>query len=234
MKSLSAEFGRGLIRLFFPHICPGCGSDLLSEHQTICLQCLHRLPRTGFENLSGNPVEKIFWGRLPLVAASSYLYFSKSSSLQRLLHQFKYGGQKEIGLFLGRIMGEAIVRSGRFSEADALIPLPLAATRERSRGYNQALVLCKGIAASLPIPVWDDALFRPLHTESQTRKNRIDRWQNMAGKFVCRNPDRFRSRHLMLIDDVITTGATLEAAGHALVSIPGLKLSLASLAYTPA
>jgi len=181
---------------------------------------------------ANNPVEKIFWGRLPLVAASSYLYFTKDSLLQHLLHSFKYKGNKDIGFYFGRCMGGNFLRSNRFNHIDALIPLPLHPKKEKKRGYNQATVLCDGIAEIMQIPVLKNAVLRPTATDTQTHKNRIRRWENIEGKFLLANNHLITQKHVLLIDDVVTTGATLEACGHELLKAGGVQLSIATLAYT--
>lgn len=150
--------------------------------------------------------------------------------LQHLMHRFKYKQEKELGMQLGEIMGRQLAVSGRFAP-DALVPLPLFPAREKKRGYNQAAVLCEGIAASLRVPVLTSAVIRPQATETQTRKNRVERWQNMEGRFVVSHPELIRGRHILLVDDVITTGATLEACGQALLEAGPASLSLASLCY---
>jgi ComF family protein len=221
-----------LLHLFVPHQCAGCGSDIMSQRQVLCLWCIDRLPVTHFHNHADNPVEKIFWGRLPLLNAASYLYFSKDSLLQRLIHQLKYDGHKELGLFLGRKMGEALGQCNRFGAIEALVPLPLFAARERKRGYNQADLLCQGMAEVLDVPVLKNSVRRRTQSETQTRKNRIERWQNMQGKFEVQQPQALRGKHIVLVDDVITTGATLEACGHEILSAGELQLSIMTMAYT--
>ena len=223
------EIKESVLHVVFPHVCDGCGSDLLNIESNLCIRCLASLPETNFEMHQNNPVEKDFWGRLPIVSASAHLYFTKESLVQRLMHQLKYGGNKEIGLQLGRIMGNALRSSNRFHDIDALIPLPLFPSKEKKRGYNQAKVLCDGMAEVLSLPVWSTIITRPQHTETQTKKGRIERWKNIEGKFRLTDPDAIRNKHLLLVDDVITTGATLEACGNELLSAENVKLSLATL-----
>jgi ComF family protein len=220
-----------LVHLFLPHHCAGCGSDIMSRQQVLCLSCIDRLPVTQFHRYANNPVEKIFWGRLPLISAASYLYFSKDSLLQKLVHQLKYNGHKELGLFMGRKMGEALLGSWRFDGIDALVPLPLYAARERKRGYNQAALLCQGMADVMQVPVLLNNIRRRVSSETQTRKNRIERWQNMQDKFELQQPHSIRGKHILLVDDVITTGATLEACGQALLTAGNLQLSIMTMAY---
>lgn len=223
---------RSLTNLFFPRLCTGCGNDLFGEDEVLCLECIDKLPTTNFHLHSNNPVEKIFWGRIPLVSASSYLYFTKDSLLQHLLHAFKYSGAKEIGLYFGRCMGKSFLRSNRFNHIDALIPLPLHPRKERKRGYNQATVLCEGIAEIMEIPILKDAILRPTATQTQTHKNRIRRWENIEGKFLLSDSNAVSNKHILLIDDVVTTGATLESCAQELLYAEGLRLSIATLAYT--
>jgi ComF family protein len=189
---------------------------------------MEAMPETNFELHPNNPVEKLFWGRLPLVGATAQFYFTKESLMQHLMHQFKYKRNKHLGIQLGRIMGEQILKSGRF-QVDALIPLPLFPAKEKRRGYNQAMLLCEGMAQSMHVPILDKAVIRPQHTETQTKKGRIERWKNMEGKFILDNTDAIRNKHLLLVDDVVTTGATFEACGNELLKVENVRLSLASL-----
>jgi ComF family protein len=221
-----------LLHLFIPHHCAGCGSDIMSREQVLCMHCINRLPVTSFHLHAGNPVEKIFWGRMPVTDAASYLYFSKDSLLQRIVHELKYKGNKELGLFIGRKMGELLLQTHRFRDIDALIPLPLFAARERKRGYNQALVLCQGMADVLRVPILKQVMRRVASSETQTNKNRIDRWLNMQGKFELQQPEAIAGKHILLVDDVITTGATLEACGQELLTAAGTRLSIITMAYT--
>lgn len=223
---------RSLTNLFFPRLCTGCGNDLFGKEEVLCLACIDKLPVTNFHLHSNNPVEKIFWGRLPLVNASSYLYFTKDSLLQQLLHAFKYKGAKEIGLYFGRCMGKSLLQSNRFHHIDGLIPLPLHPKKERKRGYNQATVLCEGISEIIQVPVLRNSILRPSATQTQTHKNRIHRWENIEGKFLLSDSDSISNKHILLIDDVVTTGATLESCGQELLATEGLRLSIATLAYT--
>ena len=192
------------------------------------MRCLADLPETGFHQHPGNPVEKIFWGRLPLFSATAGYYFTRESLMQRLVHQFKYKGDKPLGLQLGRLLGKYLMHSGRFN-ADALVPLPLFAAKERKRGYNQATVLCEGMAEIMQLPVLDKVVARSHKTTTQTKKGRLERWNNVEGKFLLHDDTLINEKHVILIDDVITTGATLEACGTALLKANNVKLSLAAL-----
>jgi ComF family protein len=218
--------------LFFPHVCAGCGTDNVSRHSPVCIHCTSQLPLTNFHFYANNPVEKYFWGRIAVAGAASLCHFTDGSLVQHLLHQLKYKSNKEVGYFLGRIMGNALKSADRFRDIDILIPLPLFASRQKKRGYNQSEVLCAGIAGILQLPLLNDAVMRLTATETQTRKNRIERWTNMEGKFELVKPAAVTGKHVLLVDDVITTGATLEACGQEILKAAGVKLSIATLAYT--
>jgi ComF family protein len=230
MKSIP-EISESFLHLLFPHVCSGCGSDLISRHSLLCMRCLHNIPHTGFEAHLTNPVEKRFYGRLPLVGASAQYYYTKDSLMQRLVQQVKYKGNRELGLQLGMLMGGLLRQSDRFN-VDAMIPLPLFPARERKRGYNQSMLLCEGIADHIPVPIITDTLLRPHHTETQTKKGRIERWKNIDGKFILTKQEPVAGKHILLVDDVITTGATLEACGSALLVSPDVRLSIACLCYS--
>jgi ComF family protein len=218
------------IHLFYPHLCLGCGSDLLSEKQLICLQCSLTLPHTKFETIPGNPVEKIFWGRFDLKAAHSEFYFSKGQVIQQLIHQLKYKGNKEVGIYLGKLIGEKLATCERFANIDHLVPLPMFPAKEFKRGYNQATIICNGMAETMSVPVLLNNIVRRYATETQTKKHRTERWENVAESFFVTDPEMLRGKHVLLVDDVLTTGATLEACCQAMSIIPGISISIATLA----
>jgi len=191
---------------------------------------MEAMPETNFELHPDNPVEKKFWGRLTIQQATAQYYFTRESLMQHLMHQFKYKRNKDLGLQLGRMMGESIKKSGRFS-VDALVPLPLFPAKEKKRGYNQATILCEGMAERLDVPVLKGVVIRSHHTETQTKKRRIERWQNIEGKFILINPEVICDKNLLLVDDVVTTGATLEACGAELLKAENVRLSIAALCY---
>lgn len=217
--------------LFFPHYCVGCGTDTISRNQLICLRCHYQLPVTQFEQHAANPVEKIFWGRLPLQAAFSHYFFTKDSILQNLLHELKYKGHQDIGRFMGREIGQSILNSNRLAGIDGIIPLPLHPKRERERGYNQAAMIGEGIGEVTGIPVWKNRIIRTAATETQTHKTRTERWQNMEGRFQLTNPDSLQHKTILLVDDVITTGATLESCGAEILKAPGTQLVIGAVAW---
>lgn len=224
------ELYDSLLHLVFPHVCAGCGSDLNRKEASLCIKCIHDLPATDFEWLPGNPVEKIFWGRLRVESAMAGFYFTRHSLVQNLVHKLKYQGVQEIGLLLGHLLGDRILESRRFP-VDLILPLPLFRKREKERGYNQARLIAQGIAEVTRLPLADDAVTRPDFTETQTRKGRIDRWRNIEGKFQVVQPQCLEGRHVLLVDDVVTTGATLESCGSTILSVTGTRLSIATLCY---
>ncbi len=230
MQTLKNIFSSTL-HLFYPHVCTGCGSDLLQQDNLLCLHCINNLPHTNFAQHNNNPVEKIFWGRIPITAAHSEFYFSKEFLIQHLIHQLKYRGDTKIGFYLGEIMGKTLLNSNRFSSIDAIIPLPLYAGKEHKRGYNQATVICNGISSVMNIPVLNGAVIRQHATETQTRKHRTERWENVKSSFKVAKENELTGKHLLLVDDVVTTGATLEACGNVILETENVKLSIATLAY---
>ncbi|WEK37254.1 MAG: phosphoribosyltransferase family protein [Candidatus Pseudobacter hemicellulosilyticus] len=222
---------QSLVHLFFPRLCAGCSAELAGRQPLLCLSCMDQLPLARFHHYPGNPAEQLLHGRLPLLSAMSYLFFTKNSLGQRLLHQLKYQGRREIAKYFGASMGAALQESGRFAGIDALIPLPLHAARQRQRGFNQAALLGQFIASQLQVPMLPDIISRISGSSSQTRMKRMDRGQQMQGRFRLDNPAAVSGCHLLLVDDVLTTGATLEACGQELLKAPGVRLSIATLAF---
>ncbi len=230
MQTLKNIFSSTL-HLFYPHLCTGCCSDLLQENNQLCLHCINNLPQTNFAQHSNNPVEKIFWGRIPITAAHSEFYFSKESLLQHLIHQLKYKNNTAIGFYMGEMMGKSLLNSNRFNNIDYLIPLPLYPDKERKRGYNQAAIICNGMSAVMNVPVFNGNVLRQRFTETQTRKHRTERWENVAGSFTIKYPESLKGKSVLLVDDVITTGATLEACGSVIMQTEDVKLYIATLAH---
>jgi ComF family protein len=231
-RGLGSAIKESLLHLLFPHVCEGCGTDVMQIEHFLCMKCHADLPETEFHLYPNNPIEKIFWGRLPVTNATAQYYFTKGSKMQHLLHGLKYKGNKELGLYLGRLMGHAFAESNRFRFVDALVPLPLFPAKEQKRGYNQATILCEGIAEVLEKPILKNVIVRTTHTDTQTKKNRVERWANMEGRFELVKRDAVKDKHILLIDDVITTGATLEACGTCLMEDGNTKLSIATLCYS--
>jgi len=223
---------RAFTSLFFPELCYGCGSDLVNTGQLLCLRCQTDLPFTNFINKKENPVAKIFWGRMEIDWAASLVYFSKQNTVAHLLHQLKYRNKKEVGDYCGRLIGRAMIENELHHDIDAIVPLPLFKKKERIRGYNQATLICNGIASIIKKPVLENVVSRNSFTETQTRKSRVERWQNMQDRFVVEDHEQITGKHLLLVDDVITTGATLEACGSALLEGKDCRISIFTFAYS--
>ncbi len=219
------------IHLFFPHVCAGCGSDTVNIHHQLCLRCISELPFTNFFEHPHNPVEKKFYGRLNVSSAASAYFFTKNSLLEALLYELKYKGNKAVGYYMGEKLGDLLLNS-RFDNVDMIVPLPLNARRHKKRGYNQATVLAEGIVSVWNKPIVSDAVIRKVNTETQTHRGRITRWENMDGVFEVAKPAMIENKHVLMIDDVVTTGASLEACGAEILKVSGTTLSIATLAYT--
>jgi ComF family protein len=226
-----ANWAEAAACLFFPHHCAGCGTDRLDKQTEICLRCLHRLPLTHFTAQPDNPIEKIFWGRTHVQAATSLFFYSQDSTMQSLLHELKYRGNQALGIQLGSLLGTALKNTSRFP-VDVLVPVPLHPSKEKSRGFNQATLICQGIAAVTGLTVCTTLLRRNAQRSTQTKKDRAARWENMQGIFEATPFNEVPYKNILLIDDVITTGATLEACGQALLEAEERKLWIASVCYS--
>lgn len=219
-----------LTELLFPRLCVVCGDKLIEQEQWICLHCLHHIPRTNFHLNPDNPVAQLFYGRVQVEFATSFFYFSKGSKYQTLLHNLKYKGMKELGEEIGKHFGIDLLQSSDFSSVDLICPVPLHSQKEKKRGYNQSWWIASGIARQLNKPVSADNLKRITATETQTRKSRFERWTNVEGIFELSNPEEFSGKHILLVDDVVTTGSTLEACAQAILSKSTARVSIATLA----
>ena len=226
-----SEIIRGFAGLFWPNVCACCCTGLLRDEEYICGHCMYGLPATNFHREGDNPLAQLFWGRAPVENVTAGYFFRKGNRVQKLVHQIKYNGQKEMGAVLGRQMGSPL-RDSSFSNIDVIAPVPLHLKKFRARGYNQSEWIAKGVAEILDKPVDVHTLVRRFLTDSQTRKKRFDRWENVNSGFGLTNSENFTGRHILLIDDVVTTGATLEACIHAVLSAPQTKVSVAALAFT--
>jgi ComF family protein len=221
-----------VVALLFPNLCGGCGIGLYGNEKAICSHCLYDLPYTDFHLNASNRVAKQLWSRLPFDAAMAMLYFKKGTKIQNLIHNLKYNGKTEVGQKLGNLLAQRLVLSEQYKRIDYIIPVPLHAKKERTRGYNQSDCIADGMAEVLGIPVLKNLLIRKKITETQTRKSRFIRYENMLSVFELNKPEQLQNKHVLLIDDVITTGATLEACGNALLIGGVKKLSIACIAFT--
>ncbi len=220
------------IKLFYPVNCFSCGKNLVKQENCICSECLYLLPKTNFHHVKENPVSQIFWGRSKIETATANYFFIKEGILQKLIHHLKYKGIKEIGYVLGKQMGADLAKVNAFNEIDFVVPVPLHPKRERDRGYNQSEWIAKGIAEMLKTTISINNLFRSVETSTQTKKNRFERWENVENIFSIRNISEFENSHVLLVDDVITTGSTLEACANTLLEIKNIKVSIGALGFT--
>lgn len=217
--------------LLFPHLCAGCGTDVLPDGSFICHSCRLHLPFTNFAHIPDNKTESIFYGRVKIAQALSLLYFTKGSIVQNILHQIKYRNGQDLAVYFGQLLGDSINASDRWTLPDAIIPLPLHKRKERLRGYNQAKLIAEGIGNALNVPVTSDAVKRILHSETQTKKHRQERWTNVERIFHVENPEKLEGKHILLVDDVLTTGASLEACAAAIYDgVNNVNISIATLA----
>lgn len=228
---LLQQLANDVIGLLFPNLCNGCGLSLYPGEKAICTHCLYDLPYTDFHLDPNNRVAKQLWARLPFEAAMAMLYFKKGTKTQNLIHNLKYNGKTEVGYKLGNLLGQKLILSEQYKAIDFIIPVPLHPKKERTRGYNQSIRIADGISEAINVPVHKSLLIRKKITETQTRKSRFNRYENMLSVFEVLEPKALQHAHILLVDDVITTGATLEACGNALIGAGIKKLSIASIAF---
>ncbi|MBR4157022.1 MAG: ComF family protein [Bacteroidales bacterium] len=219
-----------IINLFYPRLCAACGNLLMSKEEDVCLSCRYLLPKTMYEKNADNPLALMFYGQIDFHAVMAEFFFSKTGKVQHLLHQLKYEGNKEAGFFLGQQIGESIKEAELFQGIDYLVPIPLHPKKEHIRGYNQSHVIAQGVENVTGIPIMNGSLYRKVFTSTQTKKSREERWDNVRDIFGIKDYERLKGRHVLLIDDVLTTGATLLAAGTTLSQVDDIKISVATAA----
>lgn len=215
-----------LLSVFFPNLCAGCQQPMVSGETVVCTDCLIHLPFTDFHITPDNPVEKMFWGRTQLNAAMALMYFNKGNRVQRLLHQMKYHGNLDVGLTLGRMLGSRIKQSERFANINKVIPVPLHPKKQKTRGFNQSELIARGIAEETGIELSTTLLTRVLNNPTQTKKARFERYENVTGAFAIAQLPEDKPIHVLLVDDVVTTGSTLESCINALNTTGKITVSL--------
>ncbi|MEO5585377.1 MAG: hypothetical protein ABIQ75_07980 [Flavobacteriales bacterium] len=219
-----------LAGIFLPHRCAGCDQGLMSFEESICSECVDDLPRLRGHDDPDNKVEQVFKGRVQLHAASAFLQFNKDGMVQHMLHRLKYRGDPGVGLELGRRMAEDVMKSPRFADVDVLLAVPLHRRKEKQRGFNQAQVLVDGMREVWPLREVDTGLLRVVHTSTQTKRGRLARWTNVKAAFQLSDPAALTGAHVLLVDDVVTTGATIEGCALALADVPGIRISVLACA----
>lgn len=226
------SFLKDIFYLFFPEVCLACKNILSGKEEIICVNCRHDLPETNFGNTPNNLVENMFRGRVQIEAATSLFFFHKKGKVQQLIHQLKYRNHEEVGTLLGNWLGTEIKNSNRFNHLNCIVPVPVHPKKIKKRGYNQLSKFGIALSEILEIPFYENILIKKGTTETQTHKGRIERWKNVKQLFEVNNQIAFENKHILLIDDVITTGATLEACATQLLLSENVKISVAVMAYT--
>ncbi|MBP5540656.1 MAG: ComF family protein [Bacteroidales bacterium] len=219
-----------LWRILLPHLCIHCGEPLVGDEQDLCTQCLMQTAWLTTDTAEENTIGRRLAGRIPFEAAAALMAFRKDTVVQSVVHHIKYYHNTRLAAQYGRLMGEMLIASGRFAEVDCLVPVPLHPLKHLRRGYNQSQLLCEAIAHVMHLPIESHTLYRRRYTQTQTHKNHQERQDNMQGVFALRHPERLAGKHILLVDDIVTTGATTTACYDALAAIPGLHISIATLA----
>jgi ComF family protein len=219
------------ISLLFPRLCYACGDHLMRNENLICTECYVVIPRANYHKEDDNPVARLFWGRCKIEKAAAFSYYTKDSRIRNLIHNLKYNGIREIGFELGRIYGSSLKESGFISDIDLIIPVPLHPAKRRIRGFNQSESISMGISDAISLPVDINSLVRKTGSATQTKRSRYDRWTNVDGIFQVTETMSLSGKHILLVDDVITTGSTIESCTNELLKIEGVKVSVVALAY---
>jgi len=225
------DFLFDIASLIYPRICAGCSHTLFKHESYICNKCYVSLPKTNYHLQKENPIQKTFYGRADVAIASSFLFFQKKGGVQKMLHALKYKGKPDLGHLLGKWYAQDLKKQNTFGNYDYIIPVPLHKKREQKRGYNQSLFFANGLSEVLNIPVLNDALIKIKFTETQTYKTREERVENTLTSFHVQNPERIKNKNILLVDDVITTGATTEACILQLKESTSVTISVVSIAY---
>lgn len=223
---------KNLLNLFFPKACCGCNSFLQSTESVICTECRHEIPLTNHHESEENEITSRFYGRIPLEHASTLFYFHKKGIVQEMIHKLKYQGHEEIGETIGFWYGEELKDVEKLKDVDYIIPVPLHKKRLRNRGYNQVSKFGEALSKTLQIPFNESILKRNIYSETQSKKNILQRSAVNESVFGINFTEEFHDKHFLLIDDVITTGATLESCSRELLKIPGAKISIVCMAMT--
>ena len=221
---------RDFFSLIYPNNCLACGNNLIRNEHIICTSCLFHLPKTNYHLENDNPISQTFWGRTQINTAAAFYFFTKAGKVQHLVHQFKYKGKKEIGIFIGELYGKELMNTQSFAKTELIIPVPLHPKKEKKRGFNQSEIFAMGLSSSMKVPIDTNSLVRTFASETQTKKTRFKRWENVKEIFSLQNAEKLKNKHILLVDDVITTGATIEACANLLNTIEGVTINIASIA----
>ena len=221
---------KSFFALFFPKCCVVCENPLFDGEEMLCIKCNMDMPRTNYHRIRGNPAERLFWGRIPIERATSFFFYSKGSDFRNILYSLKYRGNKELGEVMGRFMARELLDCGFFEGIDVVIPVPLHPDKLAKRGYNQSEWIARGVSAITGVRVDTTSVIRKKDTETQTRKSTFERWENVDGIFELLNSELFTGKHILIIDDVLTTGATTVACAFPFGGIIGIRVSVLTIA----
>lgn len=230
IRGLSKVVFDELLNLMYPNLCLICGENLSRNEQFICLACVNKIPKTNFHLQENNPVEKRFWGKVHIHRATAFYFFQKGSDFQKLMHQLKYKGDKELGEELGKYAAADLLESPDFGSVDLIVPVPLHKNKLQKRGYNQSEWIARGLSAVIGKPVDTTNLYRAIENPTQTKKSVYERYENTEGIFKLNNAHIFAGKHILLVDDVLTTGSTLEACVSGIEKVHNIKVSIFTLA----
>ena len=221
-----------LISLLYPELCVICGEPLIENEKYFCFACFLKLPRTNYHLTPENQAIDRLAGKVSLMKASSYFYYTKGGVAQKLIAEIKYRGNQNLGEWIGRYLAKDMISSGFFQDIDCMVPVPLHRLKEKKRGFNQAKKIAEGISRITKIPLETTNVYREKANISQTGKGLFDRWKNTRYLFNIKYPDLFKKKHILLIDDVLTTGSTLEAVAQSLLKSQDIKISILTVAIT--
>lgn len=231
MINFITDYIKGLGQLFFPHVCASCQRNMAKNEEIICTVCEWKLPYTKFHQIEENTIEKRFWGRVPIERASSFLFFEKGSNTQKLISLLKYQNRQDVGTKLGKLYAQQLLNdNATILNIDAIVPIPLHIEKQKKRGYNQSDSIAFAMGEVLKVPVLTHSVVRIKNNITQTGKSRKDRWDNVEKIFEVKQPEKLKGKHILLIDDVVTTGATIEACAAEILEIPNTKVSIVTLA----
>ncbi len=217
--------------LFFPRLCLICNHSLYRHENLLCSRCLKELPRSYFHLVKDNPVDQIFWGRVNVEKATSFLIYSKDNKAKEILHAIKYNGKNDLASKIGMVFSRELIEVNYFGDIDVVVPVPIHPKKKLKRGYNQSDYLAEGMADVMGATVEKKVLLKVLNNSTQTKKNRFERWQNVEDAYMVADYACLAGKNVLLVDDVVTTGATLEACAKILLQVPNIKLNIATIAY---
>lgn len=215
--------------MFYPSSCIICETHLVQNEKVVCSSCRHQLPETGFIDNPNNLIKKSLIGRVPINAGTALLFFRKKSIVQKLIHDLKYKGRQDVGAFFGQWMGVQFNESAIYKDVEGIILVPLHPTKQKLRGYNQLTVFGKALSKELSIPVYDNVLVKVGESNSQTKKNRFSRFEKINERFYLQDTRILEGKHILLVDDVFTTGATIEACANEILKTPNVRISVATM-----